>query len=69
MEDPSGDAEPSHFCSPHSQREYSALFLEWATARTETDKKHLLDMAGVTPEEPTEYFGTGSLGDLGNQAA
>jgi hypothetical protein len=56
MEDPPGNVEASYHYTPHSHRELNSVFLEWAAARTDADKKHVLDEAGMTIEELGEHF-------------
>ncbi|MGW5424342.1 hypothetical protein [Streptomyces sp. NPDC003943] len=64
MDDASGDPESkdhAHFlplCAPPwSGRELSALQLELSRARTDADKKHIMETSGTTVEELNELHG------------
>lgn len=59
MEELTGDVEShcsTHYAVPFSQRELHSLYLAWAIAPSGAEKKHILDGAGMTPEEFGEYF-------------
>ncbi|MEW2402333.1 hypothetical protein [Streptomyces sp. NPDC046862] len=58
MEDPPGEEETEspYACSPHSQREIHSVHLQLSLARSDVEKKQILDSFDMTIEEFSDLF-------------
>ena len=57
MEDPPGEPDSPHHCTPHSLREIHSVSLLLSLASSDTERKQILDSFGMTIEEFGELFG------------